>query len=276
MEYRFNWRTYCHCMADLYYSNRRARYHSLFCCQSAVDCGQYHSVAYGDIEVGLTTFTNQAIIQCDEGYVSSEGNQTAVSVCLGDGDWSPADITCTGTVSNQIEALSTLLQCKLYQNVFQYEGRKASSNSTKWYRLYWYYYIIMLVKVNTCTSVKLKYFFIVILAITCVTPPSIIHGFISSSKDLTYMSTLTYSCIHGYWFSRGVWSLMTSCTAKGSWEPALLHARCGGRLSFWGQFMAGCTLFKCVIHLFSYISLHPIAQWNATHITEVCHHCCGT
>ena len=67
-----------------------------------------------------------------------------------------------------------------------------------------------------------------LLAITCGPQPAVRES-MYNLVDGVYMDEVTYRCIKGYWFSKGVTNATMSCDAHGVWVPSI--ASCIGIIS---------------------------------------------
>ena len=56
-------------------------------------------------------------------------------------------------------------------------------------------------------------------AVHCGTPPPITNGSPGTPTTTTFTGTVTYSCVSGYWISRGVTTAIATCKADNTWGP---------------------------------------------------------
>ncbi len=84
--------------------------------------------------------------------------------------------------------------------------------------------------------------YVFLSAVDCGAPP-ISEGAVQNHISVTsYQSTAVYTCLAGAWFTRGVYSMVKTCSARSLWEPEDIKCQ--------GEITATCLLFN-----YMYISI---------------------
>ena len=58
-------------------------------------------------------------------------------------------------------------------------------------------------------------------AVSCGSPPSVMNAVFDPNTNISYGSSVYYTCIPGYMFTRGVTSNRIHCDASGKWMPQI-------------------------------------------------------
>ncbi len=68
--------------------------------------------------------------------------------------------------------------------------------------------------------ILLQYNIILLSAVDCGSPSTIVNGSPGTPTSTTYLRTVTYTCDTGYEVSNGVATATATCMANRMWEPA--------------------------------------------------------
>jgi len=87
-------------------------------------------------------------------------------------------------------------------------------------------------------------------AIDCGPPVVVNNAVLSSMKSTTYNSSVTFQCLSGYWFYRGVYDITSTCHADGLWTTLDVACKCSCASCYYidyGQLVQILSLFlnKC-------------------------------